>query len=603
MFFIQKVGGVEKALSGLAISRKVLLQSFENGSAALKELFRKSVLSQESRIVDRLDLSVINTIEKKKLSAEQSKTLNEIKEGFALEKPVLLHGVTSSGKTELYIHLIDEILSQGKQVLYLLPEIALTTQITTRLKAHFGNQLGIYHSKFSDDERVEVWNNLLNQKEYKVILGVRSSIFLPFKNLGLVIVDEEHENSFKQFDPAPRYHARDVALILARNFNANILLGTATPSVESYYNAKTGKFHLAVLQTRFEGIQLPRVEVVNTREAHRKKMMLSHFSPQLIDSMRLALSKKEQVILFQNRRGFAPFLECDMCAWIPKCRHCDVSMTFHKQINQLVCHYCGYSVTTPDTCHACGSPSLLQKGFGTQKIEEEIQALFPDAAVERMDYDTTRSKKGYENIITRFEEGKLDILVGTQMVTKGLDFDGVSLVGILNADTMLNNPDFRAFERSFQMMAQVSGRAGRKHKQGKVILQTSNPEHPVIRQVVVNDFEGFFAQQIEERKQFKYPPFYRLINITLKHKNQNTASKAAHELANQLRSVFGNRILGPQVPPVTKIQDLHLQRILLKLERDASPVKAKSYVQECVNHLLSQERWRYVVVVLDVDPM
>lgn len=602
MQFIHKNGGVKKCTEGKTMARKELLEEEENTSAALNELIKKNVLIQEALEVGRLDFSEAPVTEIKKLSLEQNSALGQIREGFVLNKPVLFHGVTSSGKTEIYIHLIEEFLNKGKQVLYLLPEIALTTQITNRLKAHFGNKLGIYHSKFSDEERVEVWNDLLKNDNYRIILGVRSSIFLPFSNLGLVIVDEEHENSFKQYDPAPRYHARDVALVLARQFEAAVLLGTATPSVESYYNVKTGKYHLVELNTRYEGIRLPEIKVVNTREAYRKKTMQSHFSPDLLELMAKALKNKEQIILFQNRRGFSPYLECAQCAWIPTCPHCDVSMTYHKNIDQLVCHYCGHSVSTYTTCQACGSPSLFTKGFGTQKIEEEIKALFPEAQVARMDYDTTRSKTGYEKIISSFEQGKLDILVGTQMVTKGLDFDRVSLVGILNADTMLNNPDFRAFERSFQMMAQVSGRAGRKNRQGTVILQTSNPDHPVIHQVQINDYQSFFNQQIEERELFKYPPFYRLIFLTVKHKNQSTVNRAANALARELRTVFGHRVIGPQVPPITKIQDYHLQRIILKVERTSSPAKAKELMQQCMHHILAQDPWRYVSIVADVDP-
>ncbi|GAO28378.1 replication restart helicase PriA [Geofilum rubicundum] len=603
MTFLQQAGGVEKAVAGRLVGRTELLAAVEGAPNALNELVRKHYLTQEKREVSRLNLEDQVVIEKKSLSTEQATALQEVKNGFAEGKPVLLHGVTSSGKTELYIHLIEEVIQKGQQALYLLPEIALTTQITTRLKAHFGNDLGIYHSRFSDDERVEVWNNLLSQKSYKVILGVRSAVFLPFKHLKLIIVDEEHENSFKQYDPAPRYHARDVAMIMGKRYKAQVLLGTATPSLESYYNAKSNKFVLVQLATRFEGMQMPEIVVVNTREAQRRKMMQSHFTPQLVDYMTKALERKEQIILFQNRRGFAPYLECTACGWIPKCQHCDVSMTYHKHIHHLVCHYCGYSVPNYTTCQACESPAMQLKGFGTQKIEEDIQALFPGAGVARMDYDTTRSKKGYENIIGSFEQGKLDILVGTQMVTKGLDFDRVSLVGILNADSMLNNPDFRAFERSFQMMAQVSGRAGRKNRRGTVVLQTGDPEHPVIQFVRNNNFSGFYEQQIAEREQFKYPPFYRLIHLTIKHKNRPTVNQAANALAAHLRAVFGSRVLGPQEPPVSKIQDHHLQKIMLKLERTASPVKAKDLMQDCINRIIAHPPWRYVVVVADVDPL
>jgi primosomal protein N' (replication factor Y) (superfamily II helicase) len=603
MTFLQQVGGVEKAVEGGRVARADLLAAVESGTNALNELLKKNCLIQEKHEVSRLNQLNHAVIEKKRLSLEQSEALNEVKLGFAAGKPVLLHGVTSSGKTELYIHLIEEVIKNGQQALYLLPEIALTTQITTRLKAHFGNDLGIYHSRFSDDERVEVWNNLLSENGYKVVLGVRSAVFLPFNHLRLIIVDEEHENSFKQYDPAPRYHARDVAMVMGKQYEANVLLGTATPSLESYYHAKCNKFVLVDLTTRFEGMQLPEIVVVNTREAQRKKMMQSHFTPQLVDYMTKALERKEQIILFQNRRGFAPYLECTACGWIPKCQHCDVSMTYHKHIHHMVCHYCGYSVPNYSTCQACESPAMQLKGFGTQKIEEDIQALFPGAGVARMDYDTTRSKKGYENIIGSFEQGRLDILVGTQMVTKGLDFDRVSLVGILNADSMLNNPDFRAFERSFQMMAQVSGRAGRKNRRGTVVLQTGDPEHPVIQFVRSNNFSGFYEQQIAEREQFKYPPFYRLIHLTIKHKNRTTVNQAANALAGNLRAVFGSRILGPQEPPVSKIQDHHLQKIMLKLERTASPVKAKDLMQDCINRIIAHPPWRYVLVVADVDPL
>ncbi|MGQ1945693.1 replication restart helicase PriA [Geofilum sp. OHC36d9] len=603
MTFLQKSGGVESALKGGEIAKKELLTASDSSAAPIAELIKKEILQQSQHVVSRLDNWENTLKDKKPLSDEQNTALNEVKEGFNENRPVLLHGVTSSGKTELYIHLIDDAIKQGRQALYLLPEIALTTQITSRLKAHFGDKLGIYHSKFSDAERVEVWNNLLQHNGYEVVLGVRSAIFLPFTNLGLIIVDEEHESSFKQYDPAPRYHARNVALVMARQFNANVLLGTATPSIESYFNAQTGKYKLVELSTRYEGIELPDIVVVDTRDARRRKTMKGLFSPALTEAMTTALNRKEQVILFQNRRGFAPYLECTMCAHIPKCPHCDVSLTYHKHLNHLVCHYCGYTTPTFTTCPACGNPSLELRGFGTQKVEEEIQQLFPEARVARMDLDTTRSKKGYENIISSFENGEMDILVGTQMVTKGLDFDRVSLVGILNADGMLNNPDFRAFERSFQMMAQVSGRAGRKNRRGTVVLQTSNPEHPVIDFVKRNDFAAFYQQQIEERQAYKYPPFYRLVHLTIRHKNQNVTHQAAVALGNELRKVFGSRVLGPQMPPINKIQDLYLERIMLKMERKASVTKSKQLMQNCINTILSQQRWRYVAVAADVDPL
>ena len=603
MTFIQKVGGMAHVMAGKEIAKKELLSEIEgNSSTQLNELIKKNILSQNLKEVGRLDFSETAIKEKKSLSAKQAEVFGKIKDGFSANKSVLLHGVTSSGKTEIYIHLIEEAINKGKQALYLLPEIALTTQITNRLKAHFGNKLGIYHSKFSDAERVEVWNDLLENKNYNIIIGVRSAIFLPFTNLGLIIIDEEHENSFKQYDPAPRYHARDVALVLGRQFNADVLLGTATPSIESYYNAVSDKYMLVELTERYEGICLPEIRIADVKDAKRRKMMSSHFTPELMEQMQKALKNKEQIILFQNRRGFAPYMECDLCAWIPKCAHCDVSMTYHKHDNRLVCHYCGYSIQTYATCQACGNPSLTAQSFGTQKIEEDIKTLFPDAGVARMDYDTTRSKNSYERIISEFESGKLDILIGTQMVSKGLDFDRVSLVGILNADTMLNSPDFRAFEKSFQMLAQVSGRAGRKNKRGVVVLQTTNPSHPIISYILNNNYKDFFHAQLEERKEFKYPPFYRLIFIVLKHKDSSVVKRAASVLAGSLRQVFGSRVIGAHEPSVKWINDFHLQRILIKMEREASPQKVKSMIQENINTLLSNERWRYVSVSIDVDP-
>ena len=603
MVFIHKSGGMRQVMEGKEIAKKELLSEAEgNNSSQLSELIKKNILSQNLKEVGRLDFSETIIKDKKSLSDKQAEAFEKIKAGFSADKPVLLHGVTSSGKTEIYIHLIEEIINSEKQALYLLPEIALTTQITNRLKTHFGNKLGIYHSKFSDAERVEVWNDLLENKNYRVIIGVRSAIFLPFTNLGLIIVDEEHENSFKQYDPAPRYHARDVALVLGKRFNADVLLGTATPSIESYYNAVSDKYMLVELTERYEGICLPEIRVADVKDAKRRKIMSSHFTPELMEQMRKALKNKEQIILFQNRRGFAPYMECELCAWIPKCVHCDVSMTYHKHDDRLVCHYCGYSVQTYATCQACGNPSLVAQSFGTQKIEEDIKTLFPDVGVARMDYDTTRSKNSYEKIISDFESGKLDILIGTQMVSKGLDFDRVSLVGILNADTMLNNPDFRAFEKSFQMLAQVSGRAGRKNKRGVVVLQTTNPNHPIISYVLNNNYKDFFHEQLEERKEFKYPPFYRLIFIVLKHKDGNIVKRASLVLADLLRPFFGSRVIGPHEPPVKWINDFHLQRILIKMERESSPQKVKSLIQENINKLLSNERWRYVSVSIDIDP-
>ncbi|WP_291858887.1 primosomal protein N' [Marinilabilia sp.] len=603
MTLIQKTGGAGNVLKGTGIARKDLLDENNSATSALNELIKKEIFEQYALEVGRLEQTTEAVQQKSTFSPAQQTAYDAIEKAFEDQIVVLFHGVTSSGKTEIYIHLIEKHLNRGEQVLYLLPEIALTTQITTRLKRHFGNKLGIYHSKFSSEERVEVYRDLLENQNYQVILGVRSSIFLPFHNLGLVIVDEEHEHSFKQFDPAPRYHARDAGIMLAHKHGAKVLLGTATPSIESYYNARKGKYALVELNTRHEDIQLPRILITDTREARRKKQMKSHFTPLMLEHVQESLQNKQQVILFQNRRGFSPFLECNVCSWVPKCNFCDVSMTYHKKMNQLVCHYCGHTVTTPSTCNACGSPALSTHGFGTEKIEEEIQLMFPDARVSRMDLDTTRSKKSYQKIISDFEDGRVDILIGTQMITKGLDFDNVSVVGILNADNMLNIPDFRAFERGFQMMAQVSGRAGRKHKQGTVVLQTSSPEHPIIGYVVENDYQTMYRTQIEERQLYKYPPFYRLINLTLKHKSKGVVEKAADELAGRLRAIFGERVLGPQEPPVARVQNQYLTRIILKFEKGHSPSYVKQLMNDATNAILSRPQWKYVTILTDVDPL
>jgi len=517
---------------------------------------------------------------------------------------VLLHGVTSSGKTELYIHLIQKVLNEGKQALYLVPEIALTTQLTARLKRIFGKKLGVYHSKFSDAERTEIWNNLLNDKGYEVIIGVRSSIFLPFRQLGLVIVDEEYETSYKQFDPAPRYHARNAAIVLASMHGAHTLLGSATPAIESYFNAVRGKYGLVKLDRRFEEISLPEIVVVDLKEAYHKKQMNGHFSDLLMHEMQKTLQNKEQIILFQNRRGYAPYLECKSCNYIPKCKNCDVSLTYHKTTNALTCHYCGYTESYPASCPVCGTPAAFSThGFGTEKIEDEIKKIFPEARISRMDLDTTRSKKSYETIITDFEEYKIDILIGTQMITKGLDFDKVSLVGILNADNILNFPDFRSHERAFQLLSQVSGRAGRKDKQGKVILQTYQPKHPIIQQVIANDYEGMFANQCEERKQFKYPPYTRLILLIVRHHDRQILQEASHQLTNSLRSVFGRRVQGPSDPLILKIQNFYIKHILLKIEIEASPEKTKKLIRDCINLSLSQPSFKSVHIQIDVDPL
>lgn len=538
------------------------------------------------------------------LNVHQQRALDEIRASFREKNVCLLHGVTSSGKTEIYIHLIDEALRQGRQVLYLLPEIALTTQITERLKRVFGSRLGIYHSKFPDAERVEVWQKQLSQEPYDIILGVRSSLFLPFRRLGLVIVDEEHENTYKQQDPAPRYHARNAAIVLASMCGAKTLLGTATPSVESWYNAtEGGKYALVELKERYKEIQLPEIIPVDIKELQRKKRMNGPFSPLLLQYVREALEQKEQVILFQNRRGFAPMIECHTCGWVPKCKNCDVSLTYHKGLNQLTCHYCGYTQPVPRQCPACEGVDLRNRGFGTEKIEDDVKAIFPEARVARMDLDTTRTRAAYERIIHDFQQGRTDILIGTQMVSKGLDFDHVSVVGILNADTMMNYPDFRAYERAFQLMAQVAGRAGRKNKRGRVVLQTKSIDHPIIAQVMYNDFEGMVAGQLAERQLFRYPPYYRLVYVYLKHRNEQLLDVMAQTMAAKLRAVFGTRVLGPDKPPVARIQTLFIRKIVLKIEVNAPMARARQLLVQVQREMVAEDRFKSLIVYYDVDPM
>lgn len=585
------------------VSRKELVEKTNASAAVLQGLVERRILEFYKKEIGRLDLSVQPTNAIFALNSFQQKALSDIEMQMKEKQVVLLHGVTSSGKTEIYIHLIQKVIDEGKQVLYLVPEIALTTQLTTRLTRVFGNRLGVYHSKFSDAERVEIWNNVLNDKSYDVIIGVRSSVFLPFRQLGLVIVDEEHESSYKQYDPSPRYHARNAAIVLASMHGAKTLLGTATPSIESYFNAQTGKYGFVELHQRHEEMQLPEIVVVDTKEAYHKKRMTGHFSDVLIEKIAKALTNKEQIILFQNRRGYAPYIECKACAYVPKCKNCDVSLTVHKVFNTLTCHYCGYTEPIPTICPVCKTPNLSAKGFGTEKIEDEIREIFPDARVSRMDLDTTRSKKSYDKLISDFEQYKVDILIGTQMVTKGLDFEHVSLVGILNADNMLNFPDFRAHERAFQLMAQVSGRAGRKNKRGLVILQTSSPQHQIIGQVIRNDYAAMYKVQTEERKLFKYPPYFRIIQITLRHKDVQVVRKAANEMGQLLVQVFGSRVLGPIDPPVSRIQNLYIKQIILKIENEASPAKAKEILQHICNQILSDSKFKSVRIGLDVDPM
>ncbi len=585
------------------VSKKELLTRADATPTIFNGLVEKGIFETYLYEVGRLDREQTRTVAINPLNPAQQAAYDAILSHFREKNVCLLHGVTSSGKTEIYIHLIRQAIENGQQVLYLLPEIALTTQITERLKRVFGGRIGIYHSKFPDAERVEIWQKQLRPEgHYDIILGVRSSVFLPFHNLGLIIVDEEHETTYKQQDPAPRYHARDTAIMLASIYGAKVLLGTATPSIDSYHNALAGKYGLVTLNERYKDIRLPEIRIVDIKELARKKMMNGPFSPELLAAVRQALERHEQVILFQNRRGFAPMIECKVCGWVPKCKNCDVSLTYHKGLNQLTCHYCGYTYAVPRSCPACGSVELVNRGFGTEKIEDNIREIFPDAKVARMDLDTTRSRSAYERIIADFEAGKTHILIGTQMVSKGLDFDHVSVVGILNADNMLNYPDFRAHERAFQLMAQVAGRAGRHDKRGLVILQTKSPDLPVIHQVVTNDYKQMYEDQTAERQLFHYPPFCRFIYVYLKHRKEDVVTQAADTLAAWLRTAFGDKVLGPDKPPVGRIQMLFIKKIVIKLDLNMSGTKVRDYLLSVQRQLIEDERFRSLVVYYDVDP-
>lgn len=595
-----------RLLSGetsVEISRKELLQQANVSSAILNGLVEKKIFEIYYHEIGRLQADCQSVMPLNPLNSFQQRAHDEIVASFREKNVCLLYGVTASGKTEIYIHLIEETIRQGKQVLYLLPEIALTTQITERLQRVFGSRLGIYHSKFPDAERVEIWQKQLGAANYDIILGVRSSVFLPFQNLGLVIVDEEHETTYKQQDPAPRYHARNAAIVLAMMYGAKTLLGTATPSIETWQNAVAGKYGFVQLKERYKEIQLPEIVPVDIKELYRKKRMVGPFSPLLIQYMREALDQKEQVILFQNRRGFAPMIECRVCGWVPKCQNCDVSLTYHKGINQLTCHYCGYTYQVPVRCPACDGTELTNRGFGTEKIEDDIKVIFPEAKVARMDLDTTRTRSAYEKIIADFEQGKTDILIGTQMVSKGLDFDHVSVVGILNADTMLNYPDFRSYERAFQLMAQVAGRAGRKNKRGRVVLQTKSIDHPIIHQVIANNYEGMVDGQLAERQMFHYPPYYRLVYVYLKNKNEGLLEQMAAVMGDKLRAVFGNRVLGPDKPPVARVQTLYIRKIVLKVEHTAPMARARELLLRIQREMLEDDRYRSLIVYYDVDPL
>ena len=572
-------------------------------STQIKTMVDKGILESYYEQADRMSFENGGESTNKILNKYQTKTLIEINQLFEKQNVTLLNGVTSSGKTEIYVKLIDKILKQGKQVLYLVPEIALTSQLVNRLKQYFGNQIAVYHSRYSQNERVEVWYHVLERSEKaRLILGARSSIFLPFSDLGLVIVDEEHEPSYKQFDPAPRYHARDTAIVLADMFKAKTLLGSATPSIESYYNAtQTNKYGYTELKRRYNDVLMPEIELVDLKDKHKRKRMKGHFSDRLIEEMTEALQEGYQVILFQNRRGFSPIVECNTCGHAPQCPNCDVSLTYHQYKNQLRCHYCGYTMAMLQNCMACGSVELDSKGFGTEQVEEEVKILFPEVKVARMDLDTTRGKHSYERIITAFEQHEIDVLVGTQMLTKGLDFRNVKLVGIMNADNLLNFPDFRAHERSFQLMQQVSGRAGRTDERGKVLIQTYDPYHRILQQVSNNDYEGMFTEQLDDRYNFKYPPVYRLIRITLKHKDYNKVNESADWLAKSLRLVFGAYVLGPEFPPISRIRNQYHKHILVKIPPKQSLIKTKEAILKIRNSFLSVKDFRPVKVILNVD--
>lgn len=581
------------------------LQNAANASdAVLRQLIQRNFLELYHREVGRLNTSGEYHPERiQPLSPAQQAAEDSIQKQFNEKNVVLLHGVTSSGKTEIYIHLIKKAIDEGKQVLYLLPEIALTVQMTRRLQNVFGSRLGIYHSKYSDAERVEIWKKQLSSEPYDVILGARSAVFLPFTRLGLVIVDEEHETSFKQQDPAPRYHARSTAIMLARMYEgAKVLLGTATPSMESYHNACTGKYGYVQLTTRYKDVAMPEIRVVDTKDLYHRKMMRGAFSPDLLEAMRTALRNKKQVLLFQNRRGFAPMVECKVCGWVPKCKNCDVSLTYHRSMNLLTCHYCGYTYPVPKQCPNCESTELLGRGYGTEKIEDRVRELFPEARIARMDLDTTRSAGAYGRIIDDFSCGRTDILIGTQMITKGLDFSGVTVVGILNADTMLNYPDFRAYEQAFQMLSQVSGRAGRRDERGLVILQTKSADLPVIQQVVAGDFQTFARDLLEERSMFRYPPFYHLVYVYLRHRNEQLVDSAAIEMASRLRQAFADRVLGPDKPAVARVKTESIRKIVIKLEQGINLPLARQCMAEARTQLLQDKLYAAMTVFFDVDP-
>ena len=595
---------MEDGVKPVEVTREELLNASHASAETLKQLEKRQMLETYEVEVGRLNHSGDYRPELIQLLSEAQQTAyNAILMSMMKHRVTLLHGVTSSGKTEIYIHLIKRALERKEQVLYLLPEIALTVQMMQRLQRVFGNRLGIYHSKYSDAERVEIWQKQLSKNPYDVILGARSAVLLPFQQLGLVIVDEEHETSYKQQDPAPRYHARSAAIMLAQQQGAKVVLGTATPSMESYHNAKTGKYGLVELTERYKGIELPEIQVVDIADLQHRKMMAGPFSPLLLTKVREALGRGEQAILFQNRRGFAPMIECRQCGWVPRCQHCDVSLTLHRQLNQLTCHYCGYTYRVPTECPCCGSTDLRTKGYGTEKIEEQVREVFPEARVARMDLDTTRTRNAYERIITDFSAGRTNILIGTQMISKGLDFDKVSVVGILNADTMLNYPDFRAYEHAFMMMAQVSGRAGRTGRRGLVILQTKQKDLPVIQQVVRNDYTSLYKSLAAERQAFHYPPYYHLVYVFMKHSHDDVVNTAGIEMGSRLRQWFGGRVLGPDKPSVAKVKSQNIRKLVLKLENGIDMKRVREYLLLAQSQMLADKRYASLQIYYDADPL
>ena len=606
------LSGWDNGQGGERVSRDELLNASYGSAETLNALVKRGLLETYEVEVGRLNHGGEPHPELiKKLNAPQQDAYNQILLSFLKKQVTLLHGVTSSGKTEIYIHLIQRELEQHRQVLYLLPEIALTVQLMDRLRRVFGNRLGIYHSKYSDAERVEIWQKQLSGHPYDVILGARSAVFLPFQRLGLVIVDEEHETSYKQQDPAPRYHARSAAIMIGNlvppyprtSAPPKILLGTATPSLETYHNAKTGKYGLVTLTERYQGIELPEVQVVDVQDLQHRKMMRGPFSPLLLAKVREAIEHGQQAILFQNRRGYAPMMECKECGWVPRCQHCDVSLTLHRNMGQLTCHYCGAVYQVPTECPACGCKQLQTRGYGTEKIEDQVREIFPEARVSRMDLDTTRSRQAYERIISDFAAGRTNLLIGTQMISKGLDFDRVSVVGILNADTMLNYPDFRAFEHAYMMMAQVSGRAGRRGSRGLVVLQTRQPKLPLIQQVVHNDYAALYHDLTDERVAFRYPPFTRLVYVFLKHRSDPLVDGAAYQIAALLRQWFGSRVLGPDKPAVAKVKTLCIRKLMLKLEPGLPLTDVRRYLNLARQQILADKRYSTLQIYFDVDPL